>query len=63
MEKYYGKNRDESIAKMKSAISELVVEGITTNADFILKILEDKDFVSNNYDTSFISKKFGKNTK
>ena len=39
----HGKNRDESIAKMKSAISELVVEGITTNADFILKILEDKD--------------------
>ena len=59
----HGKNRDEAIAKMKSAISELVVEGITTNADFILKILEDKDFVSNNYDTSFISKKFGKNTK
>ena len=59
----HGKNRDESIAKMKSAISELVVEGITTNADFILKILEDKDFVSNNYDTSSISKKFGKNTK
>ena len=59
----HGKNRDESIAKMKSAISELVVEGITTNADFILKILEDKDFVSNNYDTSFISKKYGKNTK
>ena len=59
----HGKNRDESIAKMKSAISELVVEGITTNADFILKILEDKDFVSNNYDTSFISKKFGKNKK
>ena len=59
----HGKKRDESIAKMKSAISELVVEGITTNADFILKILEDKDFVSNNYDTSFISKKFGKNKK
>lgn len=59
----HGKNRDESIAKMKSAISELVVEGITTNADFILKILEDKDFVSNNYDTSFISKKFGNNRK
>ena len=54
----HGKNRDESIAKMKSAISELVVEGITTNADFILKILEDKDFVSNNYDTSFIKKEF-----
>lgn len=51
------KNREESIDKMKSAIAELVVEGITTNADFILKILNDKDFKDNNYDTSFIDKK------
>ena len=54
----HGKTREESIAKMRSAISELVVDGITTNADFILKILEDEDFKNNNYDTSFISKKF-----
>ena len=45
---------------MKSSIAELVVEGIKTNTDFILKILEDEDFKNNNYDTSFISKKFGK---
>ena len=56
----HGKDRNESIAKMKSAIAELVVEGIKTNTDFILKILEDEDFKNNNYDTSFISKKFGK---
>ena len=31
----HGKDRNESIAKMKSAIAELVVEGIKTNADFI----------------------------
>lgn len=54
----HGKTRKESIAKMKSAISELVVDGITTNSDFILKILEDEDFKNNNYDTSFIAKKF-----
>lgn len=53
----HGKTRKESIAKMKSAISELVVDGITTNVDFILKILEDEDFKNNNYDTSFIAKK------
>ena len=56
----HGKDRNESIAKMKSSIAELVVDGIKTNADFILKILEDEDFRNNNYDTSFISKKFGK---
>ena len=55
----HGKNREESIAKMKSSIAELVIDGIKTNADFILKILEDKDFKNNSYDTSFISKKIG----
>ena len=55
----HGKDRNESIAKMRSAIAELVVDGIKTNADFILKILSDEDFKNNNYDTSFIAKKFG----
>ena len=52
----HGKNRNESIAKMKSAIAELVIEGIDTNRDFLYKILENEDFVSNNYDTSFIKR-------
>ena len=54
----HGKTREESIAKMKSAIAELVVDGVTTNADFILKILENENFRNNNYDTSFIKKEF-----
>ena len=54
----HGKNREESIAKMKSAIAEFVVEGITTNIDFLLKILENENFKKNNYDTSFIKKEF-----
>lgn len=54
----YGKNREESILKMRSALSETVIEGITTNIDFLLKILNNKDFQDNDYDTSFISKTF-----
>ena len=54
----HGKNREESIAKMKSAIAELVIDGIDTNRDFIYKILENKNFITNNYDTSFIKKEF-----
>ena len=50
----HGKNRKESIEKMKSAIAELVIEGIDTNRDFLYQILENEDFVNNNYDTSFI---------
>ena len=52
----YSKNRKESIEKLKSAVAELVIEGIDTNVDFILKILENEDFKNNNYDTSFIQK-------
>ena len=54
----HGKNREESIAKMKSALSELVVDGITTNTDFILQILDNENFKTSNYDTSFIAKEF-----
>ena len=54
----HGKDRKDSISKMKSAIAELVVDGITTNTDFILKILENTDFKNNNYDTSFLSENF-----
>lgn len=51
-----GKNREETIAKLRSAIAELVVEGIDTNTDFILKILENENFKTNQYDTSFVEK-------
>ena len=54
----HGKDRQESIQKMKSAVAELVVDGIQTNADFILKILDNEKFINNKYDTSFIEKEF-----
>lgn len=54
----HGKDRNDSISKMKSALGEFVIEGIETNIDFIYKILENDNFMKNNYDTSFISKEF-----
>lgn len=54
----HGKTRNESIAKMKSALAEFVVDGIDTNIDFLYKILENENFIKNNYDTSFITKEF-----
>ena len=59
----HGKDRNESIAKMKSALGEFVIDGINTNIDFLYRILKDEDFISNNYDTSFIAKKFANNEK
>ena len=54
----HGKDRNESIAKMKSALSEFVIEGIDTNIDFILQILDNKDFKNNDYDTGFLKRIF-----
>lgn len=55
----HGNDRNESIAKMKSALGEFIVEGIDTNIDFLYNILENENFIKNNYDTSFIKKEFG----
>lgn len=53
----HGKTRNESISKMKSALAEFVIEGVNTNIDFLYKILENDNFINNNYDTSFIEQK------
>ena len=54
----HGKTRNESIAKMKSALREFVIEGIDTNIEFLDEILNNESFIKNKYDTSFIKKEF-----
>ncbi len=54
----HGKDRKEAIAKMKRALEECVIDGIETNIDFLYKILDNENFVSGNFDTSFISTEF-----
>lgn len=56
----YGTTRNEAIAKMKRALEELVIEGVDTNQDFVFKIIRNPDFIRGDFDTSFISKQFGK---
>ena len=51
----YARAREEAIRKMKSALCELVTEGIETNADLQLEILSDPAFISGEYTTDFLS--------
>ena len=53
----HGVDRKEAIAKMKRALDECVIDGITTNIDYLYSILIDEDFISGNFDTSFIEVK------
>ncbi|ASZ61984.1 acetyl-CoA carboxylase biotin carboxylase subunit [Bacillus subtilis] len=50
----YGKTRDETIARMKRALSEFVIEGIETTIPFHLKLLEHETFVSGEFNTKFL---------
>lgn len=52
-----GKTREEAIQKMKRALNEFIIEGIKTNIDFHMELLENEDYLKGNFDTSFISNK------
>jgi acetyl-CoA carboxylase biotin carboxylase subunit len=46
--------RPEAIARMRRALAEYVVKGITTNMRYLRAILEHPEFVEGNYDTGFL---------
>ncbi|MCO5249379.1 MAG: acetyl-CoA carboxylase biotin carboxylase subunit [Chitinophagales bacterium] len=54
----HGKNRAEAIRKMQTALSDLMIAGITTNKSFLKSILENEQFQSGNFDTGFLDKVF-----
>ena len=47
-------SRADSIARMKRALVEFLFEGVTTNSDFQLGILENEDFTNGDYCVSFL---------
>lgn len=51
----HGKDRQEAIAKMISALGEVWVEGIDTNVDYQFEILHHPDYQSGNFDIEFLN--------
>lgn len=51
----FGEDRNEAIVKMNRALSEFAVGGVKTNIDFDLSILQTKQFLQGEYDTTFLS--------
>lgn len=49
-------NRELAIKKMRSALGELIIQGIDTNIDYQFQIINNKDFISGNTDTGFIER-------
>jgi acetyl-CoA carboxylase biotin carboxylase subunit len=50
----YSPTREEAIRKMRSALGELVIDGVECNADLQLDILSNEEFLSGNYHTSLM---------
>jgi acetyl-CoA carboxylase biotin carboxylase subunit len=50
----WGTDRSHAILRGKRALEEFTVEGIKTTIPFHLKVLEDRKFLTGNFDTSFL---------
>tara|TARA_B100000029_G_scaffold226374_1_gene224163 strand:+ start:2194 stop:3534 length:1341 start_codon:yes stop_codon:yes gene_type:complete len=48
--------REESINRMKSVLTECVIEGVSTIIPYQLHILNNHKFINGDYDTSFLNK-------
>lgn len=51
----YGHDRAEAIARMRRALDMFVVEGIHTTIPLHQRIMQDADFISGKFDTSFLT--------
>jgi len=49
-------DRKRAIAKMKEALREFKIEGIKSTIDFHIKMMDNPDFVTNNFDTKYLER-------
>jgi propionyl-CoA carboxylase alpha chain len=54
----YGKDRNEAIEKMKIALSNYVIGGVSHNISFLETIMQNERFVKGDITTSFIKEEF-----
>jgi len=52
----WDKDRNRAIAKMKEALREFKIEGIKSTIDFHIKMMDNVDFVTNNFDTKYLER-------
>lgn len=50
----YSRTREEAIRKMKSALSELIIDGIMQNSELYLELLSEPEFEDGTYTTAFL---------
>ena len=53
----FGMDRADCLSRTKRALEETVIDGIKTNKDLHLRIIQHPDFIGNNYSTNFLTEK------
>jgi propionyl-CoA carboxylase alpha chain len=51
----HGKDRAEAVARMRQALTETAVLGVTTNAGYLCRVLAHPDFAAGNLHTGFLA--------
>jgi acetyl-CoA carboxylase biotin carboxylase subunit len=59
----YGDTRDQAIARMRSALSEMVVDGIKTNLPLHRDLMLDARFIQGGANIHYLEEKVGKHRK
>lgn len=54
----HGENRFDALMKMQRALYEMEIEGVSTNINFQLDLIADKQVIAGDYDTSFLMETF-----
>ena len=49
-----GKNRLEAIRRMRTALEELIVDGVPNNAEFLYVLMHEPAFIKGHFDTKYI---------
>ncbi len=52
----HGDTREEAIARCRRALSEFMIEGVSTTIPFDLFLLDTREFIEGRYDTGFIER-------
>ena len=55
----HGDNRDSAIARMQTALSEMVIDGIKTNIQLQVDIMSDSAFRAGSQNIHYLEKKLG----
>ncbi len=52
----HGKDREETLARMRRALDEFIIEGVKTTIPFHKKVLNNPDFIKGDFNTTFVEK-------